>query len=137
MMNCFCFVNDSVAVAHWHPLGLRYDKAADIEGLRYGRVMLMTDQDHDGSHIKGLFINLIHSFWPNLLRQGSFLEEFVTPIVKVRRKSSRGKDREALEFFTMPEYAQFWRMLSFFHQYVLKRLSECESGMRPGSLRQA
>lgn len=40
-------------------------------------------QDHDGSHIKGLLINFIHSFWPSLLKVPSFLIEFITPIVKV------------------------------------------------------
>ena len=45
--------------------------------------MLMTDQDHDGSHIKGLIINFIHCYWPSLLQHHDFLREFVTPIVKV------------------------------------------------------
>lgn len=40
-------------------------------------------QDHDGSHIKGLLINFIHSFWPSLLKMPSFMIEFITPIVKV------------------------------------------------------
>lgn len=40
-------------------------------------------QDHDGSHIKGLLINFIHTLWPSLLRIPSFLLEFITPIVKV------------------------------------------------------
>lgn len=40
-------------------------------------------QDHDGSHIKGLLINFIHSFWPSLLKVPTFLLEFITPIVKV------------------------------------------------------
>lgn len=43
----------------------------------------MLAQDHDGSHIKGLLINFIHSFWPSLLKIPSFLVEFITPIVKV------------------------------------------------------
>jgi DNA topoisomerase-2 len=40
-------------------------------------------QDHDGSHIKGLLINFIHSFWPSLLKVPSFMVEFTTPIIRV------------------------------------------------------
>jgi DNA topoisomerase-2 len=47
--------------------------------------MIMTDQDHDGSHIKGLLINFIHHFWPSLLHINGFLKEFVTPILKVSK----------------------------------------------------
>ena len=32
----------------------------NIGTLRYGHLMIMADQDHDGSHIKGLVINFIH-----------------------------------------------------------------------------
>jgi DNA topoisomerase-2 len=40
-------------------LGLRQgQKYKDKTSLRYGRVMVMADQDHDGSHIKGLLMNL-------------------------------------------------------------------------------
>jgi DNA topoisomerase-2 len=90
--------------------GKDYD---NTKSLRYGHLMIMTDQvgntmlvfsslieigfhyviqkltlflfvqDHDGSHIKGLLINFIHSFWPSLLKIPSFLVEFITPIVKV------------------------------------------------------
>jgi DNA topoisomerase II len=44
----------------------------------------MTDQDHDGSHIKGLIMNFIHHFYPSLMKIPGFLLEFITPIVKVR-----------------------------------------------------
>ena len=53
--------------------------------LRYGHLMIMTDQDHDGSHIKGLIMNFLHHFYPSLLQVPGFLLEFITPIVKVRR----------------------------------------------------
>lgn len=42
-------------------------------------------QDQDGSHIKGLLINFFHHNWPSLLKH-TFLEEFITPIVKVRER---------------------------------------------------
>lgn len=31
-----------------------YEKGLEQQGLRYGKVMIMCDQDTDGSHIKGL-----------------------------------------------------------------------------------
>lgn len=64
--------------------------------------MIMTDQDHDGSHIKGLLINFIHHFWPSLLHIDGFLKEFVTPIIKVLRGPTTVE-----RFFTIPEY-EYW-----------------------------
>jgi len=69
--------------------------------------MLMTDQDHDGSHIKGLFMNFLDHFWPQLLRHNGFLCEFVTPIVKARKGSS-----EVQSFYTIPEYENWHAGLS-------------------------
>jgi DNA topoisomerase II len=40
--------------------GTKYDET-NIKTLRYGHLMIMADQDSDGSHIKGLIVNLIHS----------------------------------------------------------------------------
>ena len=61
---------------------LKYEKPESLKKLRYGKLMIMADQDEDGSHIKGLVINFIHSNWPNLLKH-NFVEVFITPIVKV------------------------------------------------------
>jgi DNA topoisomerase-2 len=53
--------------------------------LRYGKVMIMTDQDLDGSHIKGLCINLFHSEWASLVRIPGFLSFMNTPILRAKR----------------------------------------------------
>ena len=64
--------------------------------------MIMAEQDHAGSHIKGLIINFLDHFFPSLLRVPGFLLEFITPIVKAT------KSKQELSFFTIPEYEQ-WR----------------------------
>lgn len=66
-------------------LGLQQDKVyKSLSELRYGRLMIMTDADHDGSHIKGLVLNMIHCFWPSLLDLG-FCVSMITPIIKATR----------------------------------------------------
>jgi DNA topoisomerase-2 len=88
-------------------LGLKVDSERQQPSkMRYGRVMLMTDQDADGSHIKGLFINYVHTFWPHLLKGNRFLDEFVTPIVKATRRGGGGG--ESKSFFTVREFED-WR----------------------------
>ncbi|KAJ6905291.1 hypothetical protein NC652_023142 [Populus alba x Populus x berolinensis] len=89
-------------------LGLQHDKQySNVKSLRYGHLMIMTDQDHDGSHIKGLLINFIHSFWPSLLKVPSFLVEFITPIVKATHRNGT-----VLSFYSMPEYESWKESLS-------------------------
>ncbi|CAK4647363.1 unnamed protein product [Aphanomyces euteiches] len=84
-------------------LGLKYGQTYEsTKSLRYGHLMIMADQDHDGSHIKGLVINFIHHFWPSLMGLDNFVQEFITPIVK----ATKGSRSEV--FYTIPEY-EAWR----------------------------
>jgi len=63
-------------------LGLQHGKIYNsLRELRYGRLMIMTDADLDGSHIKGLVLNMIHVYWPQLIGLG-FLVSMVTPVIK-------------------------------------------------------
>nr|KYP71391.1 DNA topoisomerase 2 [Cajanus cajan] len=85
-------------------LGLQQNKEyTNVKSLRYGHLMIMADQDHDGSHIKGLLINFIHSFWPSLLKVPSFMVEFTTPIIRAFHSNGT-----KLSFYSMPEY-ESWR----------------------------
>jgi len=85
-----------------HILGLETGKVyTDLKQLRYGRVMIMTDQDVDGSHIKGLLMNLFHTDWPSLLRLG-FLCCLMTPLLKAT------KGKTTLCFYSESEY-DAWR----------------------------
>lgn len=79
--------------------GKKYDDDESVKELRYGSIMIMADQDQDGSHIKGLIINFIHSMWPSLIKRPGFLCEFITPIVKVSKKK-----QETISFYTLPEF---------------------------------
>lgn len=83
-------------------MGLKHKtEYTSVDGLRYGSLMIMTDQDHDGSHIKGLIINFLDHFYPSLLKIPNFLVEFITPIVKV------WKGKQVHTFYTMPQYEEW------------------------------
>lgn len=89
-------------------LGLKHKtQYTDCKNLRYGHLMIMTDQDHDGSHIKGLLINFLQVQFPSLLKIPGFLIEFITPIIKVFKGNPR-RPTKSCSFFTMPEY-EVWK----------------------------
>ena len=79
--------------------GKEYATLQDVhKSLRYGKVLFMTDQDLDGSHIKGLGINLFQSEWPSLAKIPGFIGFMNTPILKAR------KGTQELVFYNEGEY---------------------------------
>jgi len=84
-------------------LGLKQgeDYSNGKNGLRYGRVMIITDADVDGAHIKGLLINFFHWYWPSLLKRDDFITCMATPIIKASKKGG------VLEFYSAREYEKW------------------------------
>jgi len=86
-------------------LGLEIGKVytdKDIEkSLRYGRIVFMTDQDLDGSHIKGLGLNMFDSEWESLSKIDGFIGFMNTPILKARKGSKE------IVFYNDGEYEQW------------------------------
>lgn len=87
-------------------LGLQHGKEYnDTSTLRYGRVMVMTDADVDGNHIKGLVLNMFHCYWPSLIKLG-YVCTMCTPIVKAFPSS---KSAEPLMFYNLGDYSEWKR----------------------------
>jgi len=79
--------------------GKKYSAIEDVyKHLRYGKVLFMTDQDLDGSHIKGLGINLFQSEWPSLTFIPGFIGFMNTPILKAKKGVSE------LQFYNDGEF---------------------------------
>jgi DNA topoisomerase-2 len=79
-------------------LGLEQGKTyKDVKDLRYGRVLIMSDQDVDGFHIRGLLMNLFHTEWPSLMKLG-FLCTLLTPLLKMTR------GQKTLSFYNETEF---------------------------------
>ena len=79
--------------------GKVYATIEDVQrNLRYGKIMVMTDQDLDGSHIKGLCINLFHSEWASLTQIPGFISFMNTPILRAT------KGQQKMLFYHQGEY---------------------------------
>ena len=65
--------------------------------LRYGSVVILSDSDADGSHIRGLIITLFHSRWPALAKSG-FLRVLPTPLIVARKGATAKEFMSTAEF---------------------------------------
>jgi DNA topoisomerase-2 len=67
-----------------------YSKPQNYQTLNYGTLLILTDADKDGIHIKGLILNFFHELFPTLFKREKFVISMETPIAKIFQK--KGKD---------------------------------------------
>lgn len=90
-------------------LGVKYDvdytDDANYKKLRYGKLLILTDQDVDGVHISGLIQNMFHSLFPSLLlRPDSYIISAQTPLVRVY---TGGAGKSSILFYDEEEYKKY------------------------------
>ena len=62
----------------------KYETEEEFSTLRYGHLVILTDQDSDGSHITALVFNFIEFFWPALAQRKGYMRKLITPLLIVR-----------------------------------------------------
>jgi len=86
--------------------GKEYNTIEDVnKNLRYSKIVFMTDQDLDGSHIKGLCINLFQNEWASLTHIPGFIGFMNTPILKAK------KGNQEIKFYNEGEYEE-WKHIN-------------------------
>lgn len=86
----------------------------DMENLRYNKVVIATDADVDGMHIRMLMLTFFLQFFPDLVRQGH-VYILQTPLFRVRKKnvatyycySSEERERAIKQLGKNPEITRF------------------------------
>ena len=102
--------------------GRKYTKELIQKELRYGKVILLTDQDADSSHIQGLAYSYFHKSWPELIELG-FLSSFPTPLIKAWIKTSDDRmppSNKMIYFYSENEHKEWLSKTPDSNKYVHK-----------------
>lgn len=85
----------------------------DLENLRYNQIVIATDADVDGMHIRLLLLTFFLQFFPDLIRQGH-LYILQTPLFRVRNKketiycyNSEEREKALKKLGSSPEITRF------------------------------
>lgn len=93
--------------------GKKYTQEIIASKLRYGKVLFLTDQDLDGTHIKGLCINMFDSEWESLINIPNFIGFMNTPILKAKKQS------QEVMFYNDGEFEN-WKSNNDLNQWKVK-----------------
>jgi len=79
--------------------GLHLHKPA--EEIQYGKIVILTDMDEDGSSITALLINFFHKYWPELFDAG-IIRKYLSPLIIATKKGEEPK-----RFYSLTDFAKF------------------------------
>ena len=65
-------------------LGTNVGEQFDMKGLRYHRIVIMTDADVDGAHIRTLLLTLFYRYFPDLI-DGGYLYIAQPPLYRLQK----------------------------------------------------
>ena len=77
-------------------------RSFDIDSVRYDKIILMSDADVDGAHIRCLLLTLIHRYLPGLLEDGRVFAA-VPPLHRIEILGKGGKGGEVVYSYTDKE----------------------------------
>lgn len=98
----------------------------DTSSLRYGRCVILADQDLDGSHIFGLLSNYFYYEHKSLLQMGGFFFRMITPILKATKIKGR-KVEDVKYYYTDSEFKEAKNTLKGYNVEYLKGLASSTS----------
>ena len=106
-------------------IGLKLGEPANRMHLRYGKIYITTDADHDGKNITSQLVAFFHTHWPELFMdsENPFIFDFDTPLVIL----VKGKDRQ---YVYDSDYSKFdpseWKGWQIIRAKGLARLTQAD-----------
>lgn len=96
-LNCFGLTKKVVYEnEEFNLLQAALDIEDGLDSLRYNKVIVATDADVDGMHIRLLIITFFLQFFPELIKKGH-VYVLQTPLFRVRNKRAKIKDKQVIE----------------------------------------